>query len=128
MPISYRIDTERHLIHIRAWANVTRFELNAHHEKLSSDPEFKIEYDQLWDASDLQIADLSMRDIRQVAFFPWSSRVPCIAIVVSSSYVFEIAREFSTFAELTSRSIRIFRDLQDAQDWLESVRTSPRSE
>jgi hypothetical protein len=127
LPISYQIDAARRTVSIHACDYVTMAELEAHRNALCSDPAYKVEFSQIWDVSSLHAIDLTPHTMREEAAFPWCALTPHIAVYATSDYAYGMARMFEGYAELTKRSIRIFRSHQEAQDWLDSVQTSKQS-
>jgi len=119
MPATYEIDKKRRLVITMGLGRVTLAEAMANQERLSKEPDFDPSYSQLMDVTRADLASLTANDIRTIAernvFSPESRR----AIVVSSNLGYGFGRMFETLREIAGeKGVRIFRDLDEAVDWL----------
>ena len=119
MPASYNIDKERRLVISTVSGVVTLADGLAHQRNLRNDPDFDPSFSQLMDFRQVIRVDLSGEDVRKLAqttiFSPNSRR----AMLVSSDLEYGLARMFEILREtMGERGIRVFRDLNEALDWV----------
>jgi hypothetical protein len=121
MPADYTIDTERQLVHSRAWGAVTNADLFDHQRRLALDPRFHRDCSQLLDFLGVTNYDAVTADgVRDVAqrhlYGPHSRR----AIAAPDPASFGLARMFQTYRDMAGgeEQIRVFRSLRDAWEWL----------
>jgi hypothetical protein len=96
----------------------TEQDLLGHFTTLSADPAFRPTLSQLADLRSVEQAELSKPFIRRHALVHRFSRGAQRAIVVSSADHYELARIYAEFAQYASQNVHVFRDLQDAEEWL----------
>lgn len=123
MPATYAIDKERRLVITTVFEQLTVADALAHQEQLSKDPDFDPGYSQLIDLTRADVSEIAATDVRRIAerniYSPESLR----AIVVSSNVAYGLGRMFETLRESAGENgIRVFRDLDEAVDWLLSYR------
>lgn len=123
MPATYEIDKERRLVITTVFEQLTVADALAHQEQLSKDPDFDPGYSQLIDLTRADVSEIAATDVRRIAerniYSPESLR----AIVVSSNVAYGLGRMFETLRESAGENgIRVFRDLDEAVDWLLSYR------
>jgi len=125
MPATYEIDKKRRLVITMGLDRVTLAEAMANQERLLKDPEFDPGYSQLMDVTRADLGGLTASDIRMIAernVFSVNSRR---AIVVSSNLAYGFGRMFETLREIAGeKGVRIFRDMDEAVDWLLSNRAN----
>jgi hypothetical protein len=115
----YKIDKERRLV-LSAGADVlTREDIWGHMDRLSKDPDFDSDFSQVIDFTQITALEFGPEDVRQFAqrniFSPRSRR----AIVVKDDLQFGLARMFEIHRDLNGETgIRVFRALDEAQDWI----------
>jgi hypothetical protein len=119
MPATYEIDKQRRLVITTCLDQLTLADGLAHQEKLLKDPDFDPSFSQLMDCTRVNFSGFAANDIRKLAerniFSPQSRR----AIVVSSNLVYGFGRMFEMLRDSAGENgIRIFRDLDEAVDWL----------
>jgi len=119
MPAYYNIDKERRLVMSTGSGVLTMTDALAHQEKLLKDPDFSPRFSQLMDLTQVTNVEFGTEDLRKLAqrsiFSPDSRR----AILVSSDVVFGLSRMFEIFREtLGETGIRVFRNLDDALEWV----------
>jgi hypothetical protein len=119
MPAYFKIDKERRLVMSTAEGVLTMAEALAHQEKLLKDPDFDPSFSQLWDLSQVTNWELDAADMRRLAqrtLFSSHSRRACLT---TRDLVFGHARMFEMLRESAGETgIRIFRNLDDALDWV----------
>ena len=119
MPAHYKIDKERRLVMTTVFGVVTLADGLAHQEKLRKDPDFDPSFSQLMDYTHVVRFEITAEDVRTLAqqsiFSPHSRR----AMLVSGDLAFGLARMFEALREsFGEQGIRVFRNLDDALDWV----------
>lgn len=125
MPAYYKIDKERRLVLSTFSGVVTMADGLGHQDKLLQDPDFDPSFSQLIDYRHVTKIKLGPEDLRILAqrsiFSPESRR----AMLVKSDAAFGLARKFEALREsFGEKGIRVFRDLEDALDWILAKKTS----
>jgi hypothetical protein len=119
MPAFYKIDKDRRVVITTASGVVSIADGLAHQNKLLNDPDFDPSFSQLMDFTQATQVDLSGEDVRRLAkqniFSPDSRR----AILAPSDSVYGLGRMFEILREMTGeRGIRVFRNLDEALEWV----------
>lgn len=119
MPAHYKIDKERRLVMSTMFGVATLADGLAHQEKLRKDPDFDPSFSQLMDFTHVVKIEITAEDVRTLAqqsiFSPDSRR----AMLVSSDLAFGLSRIFEVLREsFGEQGIRVFRNLDDALDWV----------
>ncbi|MGB2592048.1 MAG: hypothetical protein WAJ96_15440 [Candidatus Acidiferrum sp.] len=119
MPAFYKIDKERRLVLSSGTGIFNLEDARLHQERLLADPDFDPSYAQLLDFTHTTQIDLTAADIHQLAlrniFSPNSRR----AILVPNDLAYGLGRMYEILREASGeRGIRIFRNLEDALDWV----------
>ena len=121
MTIQYQIDPSIRLITTRAFAEVTIEEVLEHFDELLADPSYEPGLDALLDLVDCRTL-LGIDEIRSVAGRATadlsSLRFGRLAIVVVSDALFGMLRMFHTLSEAAFSDAQIFRDRDQALQWL----------
>jgi hypothetical protein len=119
MPATYEIDKKRRLVISTCLDPLTLADGLAHQEKLLKDPDFDPSFSQLIDFTSVSFSGIGADDIRKLAERNIFSAPSRRAIVVSSNLVYGFGRMFEMLRESAGENgIRIFRDLDEAVDWL----------
>ena len=125
MSVFYKIDKERKLVLSTGSGALTMADALAHQEKLRKDPDFAPGFSQLLDLTHITRVDLEPEDVRRLAQTLVFSNDSRRAILVNSDVAFGFARMFEmlrdTFGE---KGIRVFRNLDDALDWVLAKNTA----
>jgi hypothetical protein len=126
MPAFYEIDKERRLVLTSGTGVFNKAEALAHQERLLADPDFDPSYSQLLDFTHITKFDFTAADVQQLAlrnvFSPESRR----AFLVPNDLAFGLGRMFEILREAEGeRGIRIFRDLEEALNWVLSKQEAP---
>lgn len=125
MPAFYKIDRENRLVMSIASGTITMAEALDHHQKLRSDPDFDPAFSQLLDVSHVTKIELTTEDVRRLAQAAMFSSTSRRAILVSSDTAFGLARMFEILRESAGDTgIEVFRDLDEALDWVLARRAS----
>ena len=115
----YEIDKERRLVTSTASGVITLPEIWAHQERLASDPDFDPSFAQLLDITQVSKVKLSSEEIRRAAGRSVLAINTRLAIVVSSSFVYGLARMFQILREVNGdEGIHVFRERDEALAWV----------
>jgi hypothetical protein len=121
MTIHYRIDASSNRITTRVLGEVTIDEALQHFDELSVDPSYEPGLDALLDLIDCETL-LDVDKIRTAAARVTADlstlRFGRLAIVVASDALFGMLRMFHTLSESAFSEAQIFRDRDEALQWL----------
>ncbi len=127
MPVTYQVDLESSLIHTRCTGDVTFAEVLAHFRELEADPGVPAGVDVQLDLSEMrslpetgQLRAVAGRLERLKPRVKWGA----FAIVAGRDALFGMIRVFQVIAEEHFADSAVFRDRDEAQLWLASVRSS----
>ena len=134
MTVQYQIDRSIRRITTRAFAEVTIEEVLEHFDELLADPSYEPGLDALVDLVDCETL-LEIDQLRSVAEHATadlsSLRFGRLAIVVVSDALFGMVRMFHTLSEAAFSDAQVFRDRDQALQWLgefgPASRPGPRS-
>ena len=126
MPAFYKIDKERRLVLSSGSGVFDLDEARSHQERLLADPEFDPTYSQLMDFTHVTRIELTAADIQHLAvrniFSPDSRR----ALLVPNDLAYGLGRMYEILRGAAGeRGIRVFRNLEDALDWVLSKQETP---
>lgn len=122
MPCDYLLDLERRRVVCRAWGVVTRDDAMANRRNFTSDPNFRPEFDQLYDGRDVTRMALTASEVGQLAmdtvFNPKSRR----AFITPTSETYSMMRLYKMYRGINAGSeyIQLFRTLEEAEAWLDT--------
>ena len=117
MPVSYRIHAERRLVVTRWSGAVTLEEAKSHFAALASDPAFDPTMDHLSYAEAVE-EDVSFGELRVLARESPFTGTGRSAIVASENRIFGVSRQYVALTRISDRAVRVFRELNEALDWL----------
>ena len=120
MPMSHSINSEQRLVLCRAWDVLTSDDLHAHYRDIASDPAFRSDYRQLGDLRDVTSLTADTTSIVATASLPVFDPGTRRALVATTDVTFGLARMFASYAEDVGQLVRVFRDVSDAESWLEA--------
>lgn len=125
MPAYFKIDKEQKLVMSTASGVFTMADVLTHQEKLLKDPDFDPSFSHLIDLTHITKFDLEPKEVHSLAprsvFSPGSRR----AIVANTDHAFGMSRMFEMLREgFGAQGIRVFRDLDDALEWVLGKDTS----
>ena len=129
MPVSYQIDAATGRVRTRCIGDVTLAEAVDHFRSLGLDPATPLHPDVLVDlreTSSLPETDQLRSIAKEVARLREKLQWGACAIVASRDAVYGISRMFAVYTEDAFSSVRVFRELAEAEAWLEETR-SPRA-
>ncbi len=122
MSISYRIESDLGVVFTTATGVLTDDELLAHKLTLSRDPSFRPGMVELSDVRGVGRLEVTPEGVRRmVAVDAVGSDRPSnhkLAIVVAQDVVFGMARMYEMLSDPAGTSVRIFRGMDEAKDWL----------
>ncbi|MGB7280925.1 MAG: hypothetical protein WBE13_01585 [Candidatus Acidiferrum sp.] len=97
-----------------------------HQNRLRDDPDFDPAYSQLMDFTHVTQILLTAADIQQLALSNIFSKESRRAFLVANDLAFGLARMFEILRESGGeRGIRVFRNLEEALDWVLSKHEAP---
>jgi hypothetical protein len=119
LPATYTIDPARRLVVTRIWGAATEDEIYDHGQRLRNDPQFRPDFRQLVDMSELteiRVGSGVIRDASRNQFFSPGIRR---AIVANSEASYGMARMYAIASEAEGQTIEVFRDKSSAEAWLD---------
>jgi hypothetical protein len=124
MQVSYTIDKERRLIITTASGQLTMADVSELKSKLLNDPDFDLSYAHLVDMRALNSTSITGEEIRSLA--PDQTTIKMRqAVVVSTDLLYGLGRMLENLREAAGGfGTRIFRDYDEAVDWLLSKRAN----
>ncbi|MDD9933952.1 MAG: hypothetical protein OXT09_10125 [Myxococcales bacterium] len=118
MPWTYRIDPSRRVI-VRTFSGaLTDQDLEEHRRALRADPEFASDYDQFSDylgVTEMRVTADMIRTLAGTRIFDPGIRC---AIVAADDLAYGFARMYQLGHEDAGEHVRIFRNREDALEWL----------
>ena len=119
MPADFFIDTHRGIVFSKATGVLGYSEVLDHMDRLSSNPDFRPEFHQLFDFREVTKATLSHQEIRTLAQRVIFSERSRRAFVVSGELNFGIGRVFQAYRDINGEpGIVIFKEMREALSWL----------
>ena len=127
MPVIYKIDAARKLIHTTCTRPLTFTEVIEHFRTLKEDPACTGHLDVLLDVSGADTLPLTSQ------MGPISAELDAVrakvqfglcAIIATRDATFGMMRVFEVIAASYFHAIRVFRDAAEAQAWLDSLQTA----
>ena len=122
MPVTYRIEKSRQLIHTRCVGAVVLDEVRQHFVALGQDPECPDRLDVLLDLSEmttLPATDQLRTVTSDIACLRERVRFGNCAIVAPGDALFGMSRMFEVFAEAHFAATLVFRTEAEGESWLE---------
>lgn len=118
MPWNYRIDEERRLVVTTVWDKLTGAEVVEFHRKLQNDPGFEPDFFQFLDLADLMEIQIDRITVAELARFDLFSARSRRAFFAPNPLAFGMSRMFMAFREASQEQIQVFKDRQEALQWL----------
>jgi hypothetical protein len=131
VPVTYKIDVQRRLIHTICSGPVELSEIAEHFRMLLEDPACVGPFDVLLDVSEQKNIPISLQlgaVTREIAAVRQKVQFGSCAIVAPGDVMFGMMRMFEIFATPYFKAIRVFRSLAAAQAWLGLERENSSSE
>ena len=122
MPIDYIIHKERRLVITTMAGHVTFEEFQAYHDRLLNDSNFNPEFNQLMDATEITLADLTIEEgkaITERKIFASTSRRAFVATSRDAIGFIRLSQGHLAKSGTVSQ-IRLFSDIPSAVKWLHS--------
>jgi hypothetical protein len=122
MPIEYEIDAARSLIRTRCVGATTLDEVLAHFEELRSDAALPERINVLLDLTALATAperDQLRAIVSEIKSMSSSLRWGVLAIVARTDLVYGMSRILGVFVEDSFTGTNVFRQVREAERWLE---------
>jgi hypothetical protein len=118
MSADFRVLPQHRLVFSYGTGVFTRGDFLDHMARLSRDPQFKPDFDQIVDCRSLTFM-LSTEEIRDLAGRSVFSAQSRRAFIASSDLQFGLNRMFATYNEMTlQQKVMVFRHLPEALSWL----------
>ncbi|HMF15835.1 MAG TPA: hypothetical protein VKE98_01455 [Gemmataceae bacterium] len=113
-------------LHFKCWGVLTGEDVMSATASLESDPDaFRNLTYSLVDLIEVTELELTGDEVRSVAYLDRRlaqiNACLCVAVVAPKGVVFGMARMWEVLAEPTGWRIRIFRDLHEAEIWIEEM-------
>ena len=118
MPASYRIDLERRIILSTASGTLTDEDLRSHQRDVLADPHFESTLNQLWDLREVVQIETSNATLGELARARSYAAETKRALVAPRDVQFGMARMFQILHDQAPEDLRVFRNLEEARDWL----------
>ena len=119
MPEFYKIDTERRWVLSSAAGVFSRADAAGHMDRLLKDPAFDPSYSQIADFTQVTKIDLSAEDLHELAQRSIFSAHSRRAFIAPNDVAYGLGRMFGMLRENRGEmGIRVFRNLEDALDWV----------
>jgi hypothetical protein len=118
VPAAYELDLTCQLVRTHEWGVLTDEDLRVLYEKIRTDPAFEPTFRQLCDLREVTKITTTADALRSLAqtntFSPGSRR----AFVVGRTVDFGLARMFQAYSEVEGQTVEVFREMNDALEWL----------
>lgn len=127
MPCDYEIDLDRRWVRCRAWGIVTYEEALENRRNFTSDPDFRPDFYQLYDGTDVTRLTFTASEVGLLAkdrvFSPGARQ----ALVAPRSDIYSFGRTFQLYRQINAgkEQIRLFRTVEEAEAWLAGLSDSP---
>jgi hypothetical protein len=119
MALTYTIDHTRRLVRVRGSGVITTSDVQESSRRLRADSEFNGDYDCLTDFTEVTGSTVDQAAATTTAstrlYNPGSRR----AIVAPSTLMYGLSRAYATQADPDGDHVRVFRELTEAEAWLE---------
>jgi hypothetical protein len=116
MSADFTINPDQKFVFSFGWDTLTFDDVINHRRRLAEDPQFRLDYRQIIDITQVASVKLSNSEIQSLAgqrvFAPESRR----ALVTASSLQFGLSRVFQAYSQ--AQNIHIFNGLKDAVEWV----------
>jgi hypothetical protein len=121
MPITYHLDASTRIVHAAVEGPITQDEVRDTLRRLSADPDYHPNPRIYCDARRADFTDITYRwylsVIGQEEVYPIFGHVT-VAVVVADDFSRAMVRMYQIMTDRLSRTIRIFRDPEEATRWL----------
>ena len=122
MPMTYSIDTPKSIVRATGSGILTDEDVMAHRQALTSDPAFNQKLREISDirqVTDFQVTPAGVRimvanDVKMTAM----GGMHKLAIVAEENVAYGMSRMYQTLGEPNIRSVGVFRNYEEAEEWL----------
>jgi hypothetical protein len=122
MPMTYTIDAAQHLIRAVGTGVLTDEDVMRHRQSLAVDPLFSAQMREISDirsVTEFQVTPAGVRlmvaaDVRMVA----AGGMHKLAVVAEENVAYGMSRMYQTLGEPNIRSVGVFRNYKEAEEWL----------
>jgi hypothetical protein len=122
MPMTYTIDASHKLVRATGSGVLTDDDVMNHRRALAADPEFSPQMREISDirtVTEFQVTPAGVRimvaaDVKMVA----SGGMHKLAVVAEENVAYGMSRMYQTLGEPNIRSVGVFRNYKDAEEWL----------
>lgn len=122
MPYTYRIDTEHGIVLFKVTGVFTPEILFECLEVITSDPDFKPDFDHLVDLRDVSGFSPTASDIQKRIHLDKKLKIPLgeckLAIVSSANLVFGMTRMYEMLMDDAPPTVQTFKNFDEAINWL----------
>ena len=119
MPADFFIDARLGMVFSKATGVIRWVDAVDHMDRLSTHPDFRPEFNQLFDFREAQGVALSHDEIHRLSTRKIFGERSRRAFVVAGDFQFGIARMFSIYREMQGEpGIQVFREMNKALTWL----------
>ena len=119
MGLSYTLDHGQRLVRSRGWGVLRIAEFEEFYSRLAADPAFDPSYRSLGDLRKVSAIAVTSNELAASAALPVFEPSSRRAVVASLDAVYGMLRAYATFNERMGATIRVFRDLESAEAWLD---------
>jgi hypothetical protein len=120
MGLRYTIDRTRRLVHTRGWDTVSIGDINELMSFILVDARFDPYFRSLVDFREVTLLtgdSIGFAAAASVQLYAPGTRR---AFVASEDHVFGLMRMFATYSERVGQAVQVFRDIDEAERWLEA--------
>jgi hypothetical protein len=122
MPCDYVLDLERRRVLCRAWGVVTYDEAMATRRKFLSDPNFRPDFDQIYDGREVTRMAISASETGKLAMDAVFSQKSRRALVAPGGDTYDFGRMFRMYRSINAfkDQLRVFLTMEEAEAWLDN--------
>lgn len=120
MSVKFSLDLERRLLIVKASGVLVDQDVLVGRQELLDHPEFDRDFGELFDAREVDEVQLSVEVMGRMAQSSILARESRRAFVATTPYQYRMAALFVTLARPYQPNVEIFRDVDEALDWLAS--------
>jgi hypothetical protein len=119
MGLTYIFDHANRIVRSRGWGVLRIGQIEAFYSRLVADPAFDPTYRSLGDLREVSEIAVTSNELAASAARPVFEHGTRRALVASRDAVYGMLRAFASFNERMGQTMRIFRDIEVAEAWLE---------
>jgi hypothetical protein len=119
MGLTFVIDRQRGIVRSRGVGVVTAPDLQDFYSRLLTDPGFDPGYRSLGDLREVVEIAVDSAGLARAAEAPVFAAGTRCALVATADAVYGMARAYAAYNERMGRTVRVFREVDDAEAWLD---------